>query len=613
MCGIAGGYKVDVNEQNLMDMVQAMKHRGPDDNGHWLDTNCQIGLGHARLSIIDLTASGHQPMLSSSQRFVISFNGEIYNYRSLRTQLAQLGVSFQSSSDTEVLLAAFEQWGVECLPKLEGMFGFALYDKQEDRLLLARDRFGEKPLYYYVTDKVGIWFASELKGLLASGQVPRKLNTARLGEWLALQTVHHPNSLVKEVYVLPPASYLVIQNGKVSTTRYWKPLRERGEVEAPTAQRKVRELLVHSVEQRLVSDVPVGAFLSGGIDSTVLVGVASAMHKQFNTYTVAFDDAAFKDGYYAAIAAKKFGTNHHEIKLSMAEVLQQVPDALAAIDHPSADGVNSYIVSKAVRAAGIKVALSGLGGDELFGGYASFGQLASIARYAPVLKLIPRMARGRLGRAMVTFKPTIPNRKRQAFLSSDLSLEGNYLLTRRYFFDDQAKKLLGKSAFDMPDLEADAQAWPYASISRFEMDFYMHDVLLRDTDQMSMKSSLEVRCPFLDSELAKYVWSLPDELKKATTINKPLLVNAMRDFIPDELVSRPKQGFSMPFDRWMRNELRSFCESKLSELKSTGVVSPNAVDQVWLNFLKGHPSVNWARVWLLVSLSSWMQTHRIET
>jgi asparagine synthase (glutamine-hydrolysing) len=611
MCGIAGFSKYKMSTEGLAKMLHAMKHRGPDDEGMYLDEHRQFGLGQVRLSIIDLTLGGHQPMWSKDRRHVIVFNGEVYNFLQIKDELINLGISFHSSSDTEVLLEAYIQWGTACLQRLEGMYAFAIYDFAKEGLFLARDRFGEKPLYYHATAAKQFIFASEIRALLTSGFVSPKLDTHNLHQFLSYQTVHVPGTLLTGVKMLEPAHCLWIDESGIKKENYWKLSFDRVRDTLPDARKNVRDLFMKSVGQRLVSDAPIGAFLSGGIDSTVLVGVASSIVKSFNTYTVAFDDSSFKDGYYAQVAATHFKTNHHEIKLSMDDVLHQVPLALDTIDHPSADGVNTFIVSSAVKKAGIKVALSGLGGDEVFGGYASFRLLSKLKSRAKWLNLVPAKLRHQTAALLNSRGAAIAQKKVSRYLASDLSLAENYLLTRRFFFNDQLRSLGVSDVGCMERVENEVSSEVYSSVSNWEIKYYMHDVLLRDTDQMSMANSLEVRTPFLDSQLVSYVLNLPDDFKYMDGINKSLLVSSLQEFIPEQLKTRPKQGFVMPFDRWMRNELIGYCESRLRYLEETRIFLPGSIINQWQLFVQKSPSINWARIWLLVTFSNWIKVNNI--
>lgn len=613
MCGISGYINTNLSKENLQNMLLCMKHRGPDDDGLFISANGKTGLGQVRLSIIDLSAHGHQPMFSDDGNWLIVFNGEIYNFKDIRAKLQAAGHQFKSNSDTEVLLHAYQKWGIDCLQELNGMFAFAIHNIRKNTTFIARDRFGEKPLYYQQTAGNGFVFASEIRSLLASTAVAPKLNRKVLPEFLAQQTVHYPNTLIENVYSLEPAHYVLIGENTFEKKCYWQAQIQPAEISHEQALKQVRDLFIDSVDKRLISDAPLGAFLSGGIDSTILVGVAANINKtKFNTYTVAFDNPAFKDGYYSQIAAKHFGTIHHEIKLSLNDVLHEIPQALQSIDHPSADGVNSYLVSKAVKSAGLKVALSGLGGDEIFGGYASFKQLSNLTQNNKYVQLVPQALRKGISNTVVNTNSSIKLQKISAYLQSDLSIENNYAITRQYFFNNQIKEL-SKSTFAGYNIlkENIPAPYSYSTISKLELNYYMHDVLLRDTDQMSMSNSLEVRAPFLDHRLLELVLSIPNSHKTDSKINKSLFVKALIDFIPEELLYRPKQGFVMPFDHWMRNELNSYCKQKLTYLKEKDIFDAHAIDHYWQCYLNKTDNVNWARLWLLVSFANWLETNNI--
>lgn len=611
MCGICGAINIRIEKSTLDAMVDSLRHRGPDDSGIYTDES-GIALGQTRLSIIDLSSGGHQPMVSSDGRHVMVFNGEIYNFLELQDQLKKVGYEFRSGSDTEVLINAFDHWGVECLGRLKGMFAFAIYDKVGRSLFIARDRFGEKPLYYSRTTSGGFLFASELRSLLVSGAIERELNTDVIGEFLSTQTVHPPATLVKDISALESGHYILVSENSFEKKCYWKPTVGRNDDDLTTAFSRVRELFMASVGRQLISDVPLGAFLSGGIDSTILVGVASLLSsKKFSTYTVAFDDSEFKDGYYSQKAADFFKTDHHEIKLKIDDVLHQVPAALNAFDHPSADGINTYLVSGAVAKSGLKVALSGIGGDEIFAGYDNFKLLSSLQEKSRWIGLFPKSARRGLTSLFERDQISIHTKKKLAYLKSNLSLSAAYEITRKFYFDLQIEKFGLKNRRNIIQSIEFQHGNSFSAISELELQYYMHDVLLRDTDQMSMNHALEVRAPFLDYELVDYVMSLPDDFKKDKSVNKPLFVNALMEFIPEELISRQKQGFSMPFDRWIRNELHSFCSDRLRNLKSMGLLEPDYIDSVWKQFKIKPQTINWSRIWLLVSLSNWISKNGI--
>lgn len=610
MCGIAGVFNHPATPAMLASMASSLAHRGPDDHGIFHDPQRHIGLVHTRLSIIDLSAGGHQPMASTTGNEIVVFNGEIYNYLQIKAELQGLGRTFSTGSDTEVLLEAYQQWGENCVERFEGMFAFALFDYTRDLLFVARDRFGEKPLYYSLLPQHGVLFGSEVRAMLKSGLCAAELDRTQLAFYLQQQSTHFPLTLVKNVLLIPPGHTCTFTRYSFKMRQYWSLSHSRSQATFSDASKTVRDLFIQSVKYRLVSDVPVGAFLSGGIDSTVITGVASSLHPAFNTYTVAFKDAKFEDGKYAAIAARKFNTRHHEIQLSDGDVLQQIPEALNAIDHPSADGINTFIVSKAVRQAGIKVALSGIGGDEVFAGYSSFSLLATLNKVSPLLKLVPSTIRVRLANWLWAGHANIGRKKLSQYLKSDMDLKSNYLLTRQYFFDDNLKRF-GLMPFNRLESRQRTGRNFLGDVSELELTHYMHDVLLRDTDQMSMAHALEVRAPFLDSALVDYVVALPDSLKVSSKGNKPLLVGALREFLPDELVHRPKQGFAMPFEHWMKNELNTFCEKQIKFLDGTDLFRRGSVALAWQEFIAGAASTNWARAWLLISLSHWIQKNNI--
>ena len=369
MCGIAGIISSNVGNDKaaaaLQRMNNAIAHRGPDAEGTWNDRYAY--LGHRRLSIIDLSDSGTQPLHSYDNRYVIIYNGELYNYKELRLQLQraikgtnQQPYFFKTQTDTEVILAAYMRWGADCLQHFNGMFAFAIYDKQEKNIFIARDRMGIKPLYYAFQNNTLV-FASEIRSVLQSNLVDKKINQNGLVDYLQYQTVHAPNTMVDEVKMLLPGHFLVIENNEIKTTSYWKLEKNINYASIGKSHedicRDVRTLFYEAVERRLVADVPFGAFLSGGIDSSAIVGAMSKISsQQVKTFSVVFNESEFSEAHYARIVSEKFKTDHHEIKLSPQDFLQQLPEALNAMDHPSGDGPNTYIVSKATKNAGITMA-----------------------------------------------------------------------------------------------------------------------------------------------------------------------------------------------------------------------------------------------------------------
>ena len=640
MCGIAGLLLAGQPEwrcpagndkagaRPLRSMVAVLGHRGPDDQGQVLLHRgpVTIGLGHTRLAILDPSPAGHQPMVEPRTGNWISFNGEIYNYRDLRAQLGEPAQGWTSRSDTEVILQAYAREGRECLARLRGMFALAIWDSQRGELLLARDRLGIKPLYYYSGDGFFL-FASELRALLVSGLVPRRLDAAGLRQYLAYQAVPAPRTLIDGIKSLPPGCWLTIRAGELpSQGRYWDLL-DDASLEAasasPTqARRRVGGLLREAVRLHLISDVPVAAFLSGGIDSSAIVGLMREMGVVPQTFTVTFAERRYDEASCARAVAEHYQTEHTEIHLDVQEMLDQVPSALTALDQPSGDAVNTYVVAQAVHQAGIKVALSGLGGDELFAGYPSFGRLERLSRPLALWGHVPRPAREWAGWVVHALGgSSAAANKAAAILEGDGSLASAFLPLREVLSELQRDALLE------PDWLANVPDWtdPYFPLlatafashpdagvltctSYAEARTYMHDVLLRDTDQMSMAHGLEVRVPLLDHELAEYVIGLPDALKATHGLPKRLLIESLNGLLPPNVVNRPKQGFVLPLDAWMRGPLHDFCRDRLGpgRLGGRGIFREKALAELWSAFLAGKPSATWSRVWLLVALEEWL-------
>lgn len=627
MCGIAGFTVSGSNEKNysgiISSMVNALKHRGPDVQNTWNDSTTY--LGHARLSIIDLSETSNQPMHSGDNRYVIIYNGELYNYRELKLELQRVAHGtgnqpyfFKTNSDTEVILAAYQRWGVECLSKFNGMFAFALYDTVEKTLFIARDRLGIKPLYYsYKNDQ--LVFASEIRSLLSSGFVERKLNRSVIGEYFLYQTVHAPNTIIEEVKMLMPGQYMLLKNGDLHLKKYWDLnnfTSVSNDLDYKQTCAKTKELLFQSVERRLVADVPFGAFLSGGIDSSAIVGIMSKMlNKKVETFNVSFDEGDFSEAKYAKKVAEKFGTNHHEIKLSSEDFLKQLPESLNALDHPSGDGPNTYVVSKATKQAGITMALSGLGGDEAFAGYDVFKRMSEINKKS-YLNIFPSILRKLPASIMKAKNKSVAGDKIYEVLTQPkVNVRSAYPISRKVFSDSQMDGLLRqKNSNNLGSLiskikETDKEHL-LSYVSALEINTYMQNVLLRDTDQMSMAVALEVRVPFLDYKLMEFVLGVKDEFKYPSTPKK-LLIDSLGDLLPDEVVNRPKMGFTLPWKHWLKNELKSFCEENVKSLSKRDFVNEKAVLNLWQQFLKEDVRVSWSRVWHLVVLENWLNKNNV--
>jgi len=632
MCGIFGilSREGDVSRDVLTRAQNCLAHRGPDDSGAVV-VDCsaaaayQLGFAHTRLSIIDLSPLGHQPMQDPVTGSWIVFNGEIYNFRELRTELEAAGVEFRSHSDTEVILAAYRVWGESCLLRLGGMFAFALWDAPRKRLVLARDPMGIKPLYYHQSEQTFI-FASEVRTLLQTGLVPQKVDPTGVLSYLAFGSVYEPWTIVEGVRAVPPGHVLAVENGSVSSREYWNPLQSfsRAGSESPSGNGvatadQLPATLRDAVLSHLVSDVPVGLFLSGGIDSSALVAILSHNGVRANTFSLVFQEAEFNEGQYSREIARRFGTEHHEIAVSQQDTLALLPDALCAMDQPTIDGINTYLVSAKTRAAGVKVALTGLGADEMFAGYSNFRRVPRMEAFSKQFGRLPRLARQPLAASMAMFAGRGDRSRKLAELATGHdSVVHPYFLVRMLFGAAERGALFSEglsgrrhedseNALESVLRESIARSStldPVNRVSYLESHFYMRNTLLRDSDFMSMAHGLELRVPFLDRALVEACFRIPGERKLEGNSPKSLLLASLGVELPREIVNRPKRGFTLPFERWLRGEMRPVVEDAL--LKSNWdqtSISASAVREVWNRFLAGETS--WSRPWSLFVLKRW--------
>jgi asparagine synthase (glutamine-hydrolysing) len=635
MCGIVGilAHKTQIPSAVLEQATHSLAHRGPDDSGTVLlkETGpepLEIGLGHRRLAILDLSPLGHQPMQDPLTGNWIVYNGEIYNFRDVRKELEQTGAGFFSQSDTEVLLKAYARWGEKCLTKFRGMFAFALWDAHRHRLFLARDPMGIKPLYYAQAGPYFL-FASEVRTLLGTGLLPRRVDHAGLINFLTYGSAYDPITLLEGVRSLPPGHTLTWEGGTVHQASYWDLTRDEtsGEESVSSlspeneehATSKLQPMLEEAVRLQLISDVPVGVFLSGGIDSSALVSILSQGRVTPSTFSIVFREADFSEAEYSRTIARKFHTDHHEITVSQEDVLDAIPDALRAMDLPTMDGVNTYFVSRETRAAGVKVALSGLGGDEVFAGYSSFRNIPRMERFARLWQHMPGAARGPLASAFAALSPANDQNRKLASLAGDNGrILHPYFLSRMLFTPGQRDLLFPGLNPQVAETAVASQrdrlarALPLDAVNRvsyLESRCYMLNTLLRDADFMSMSQGLEVRVPLIDHQLAKEVLALPGAWKLNGTPKK-LLVGALAGTLPDEIVHRPKRGFTLPFEHWLRKELRAEIEPVLGAKRINdgplgGLLDANQVQQVWKDFLRG--ATSWSRPWSLYVLQRWCE------
>ncbi len=608
MCSISGILSLGQPSRDAVArMNHAQKHRGPDDSGI---ASCDgVCLGNTRLAIIDTSTAGHQPMHDPQSGNWITYNGETYNFKDLRDDLGD--EPWISNTDTEVVLRAYRQWGIDAFRKLRGMFALAIWDAQKQTLLLARDPLGIKPLYYYA-DQQQFIFASELRALLASDLVPRKLSAAGLDSYLANGSVEVPLTIVEGIKQLLPGHCLEVNRQlDLREVEFAITKTETIDGNRDDAVARLRSELEESVRLHLVSDVPLGVFLSGGMDSSALVALMSRVTAQRpKTFSVVFDEAAYTEAPFSRAVAKRFKTDHSEIRLGEDRLLEILPDAIAAIDQPTMDGINTFVVSSAVKREGITVALSGLGGDELFAGYPSFRRALRFGSMPHASKQVLRAASGVGKRA---FNGSVQRDKFWQLMQSAGTPRDVYRISRQLFSGDVITWITGRNVNNASNGHREDDDVVNA-ISRLELRGYMTNTLLRDTDAMSMAHSLEVRVPFVDVKVTDLVLSLPGEWKlRGNDGPKPLLADAMSDLLPREFLGRPKMGFTLPFEKWMQGNLRGEIAAVIEDSKRLSSVGLNAqvVCKLWKKFLQSPNAVGWTRPWAIYVLVRWCEVNGI--
>src|SRR5579863_4254959 len=617
MCGIAGIFNKEepVQPDLIRRMTKSMSHRGPDAEGFFIDG--ELGFGHRRLSIIDLSEAANQPFEDASGRYIIIFNGEIYNYAEIQPSLSDY--PFRTHGDTEVILAGYIKWGAESLSRLRGMYTIVIWDKQERELFIARDRLGVKPLYYY-HDKDRFVFASEVRAILTTGVVKPKIDQGAIAEYFRYQSVGFPFSPVEGIRQIEAGTWMRIKNGQIHSRKYWDPTAANYDFDFTSekdVRKKVRDLMLQSVKRRLVSDVPVGAFLSGGIDSSAVVGLmVEAGDPSPYTFNISFDESAYDESKYADIIAKKFNTRHVQVRMKPEVMLGELTNALDAMDTPSGDGINTYVVSKAIHKEGIRVALSGVGGDELFAGYPIFENYIRLQQKNWIWKLPSSLRNSMSG---LLGKGEIKDRIRQLLAAASPAIAYSYPILRQIlspaalmdmtYLNESERETLSDQL--LAKQRALMKLPYYSQVTAAEYLGYTQNTLLKDTDQMSMANSLEIREPYFDQDLVEFVMSVPDQFK-VPVYPKSLLVESLKPLLPDEIVHRKKQGFVFPWKEWMKNELRSFCETRIHHIAQRNFIQGDHLKNTWKKFLSGDPNIRWQEIWLFVVLEYWMARNSIQ-
>ena len=577
MCGILGqvsSSKIDKNkfQKNLMKMV----HRGPDDSGLFISDN--IAFGHTRLSIIDLSECGHQPMIDSNDQYIIIYNGEIYNFQKIKKKLEKRGYNFKSNSDTEVLLYGFIEYREKIVEKIKGMFSFAIYNKENKEIFLARDHMGIKPLYYF-KDNNNFIFSSEIKCLK---NFSRGISDESKILFLSLGSIPEPLTIYKEIFSFPEGHYAYFSQNNLKITKYNEDEYEP-KINEPYSEivKKTKELLYKSVERHLISDAPIGTFLSGGLDSSVITSIAAQYKNDLYTLSLDFNEKDLSEKYYQQLIVKKYNTNHTNYVIDEKIFLENIHEFIASIDQPTVDGLNTFFVSKAAINSGLKSVLSGVGGDEIFYGYSTFKN----AKKINALNMLP----------LFIIDLMTKNKKLEKLdflkIGGDISI---YLPLRTIFSPIETAKILDTNVDfiykvlieNLIQYNPSNIKYLDDKISFFELNLYMKNQLLRDTDVFSMAHSLEIRVPFLDKDLVDYILKINPKHKFKNNINKSLLADASKDLVPTEIINRKKMGFELPFKYWFKNNINNF----------------NINETIQRDFLKN--KIHWSKVWSLFVINN---------
>lgn len=625
MCGISGFYsfKNVFSRQELQSMTDALAHRGPDASGYFMDQTA--GLGHRRLSIIDLSDTANQPMYSGNGRYVMVYNGEVYNYREIAIELKlNYKTDFKTSSDSEVILEAYAQYGPDFLQKLNGMFALAIYDKEKKELFVCRDRIGIKPLYYF-WDGENFAFASELSALLQLSFIPRELNRNAVYKFLHMGFAPAPQSIYKSIKKLESATWLKISKNALESHKFWDlnaHVQERLITREKEAIVKLSDLLMSSVQYQIKSDVPFGVFLSGGIDSSLITANAVNLSGvKVNTFSIGFEENKFNESVYAKAVANYLGTNHHEFIVSHKDAIALFDTIFEAYSEPFADpsAIPTMLVSKLARQH-VTVTLSGEGGDELFFGYGAYQWANRLNN--PMIKLFRHQIASLLKKYSSRFY-----RHAEYFLYPSEELQYSHILSQeQYYFslkevdellvpefvkhyETQSTELL--NAFDIAVKNLRRTLNPMERQALFDLHFYLQGDLLTKVDRASMHFSLETRVPYLDHRIIEFTLNLSPDLKYRNGTAKYLLKEILYQYVPKKFFDRPKQGFAIPLAKWLRNDLYFLIEEALSKEVVTkyNIVQYSKVEYLKKEFLNGK-DFYYSRLWLLIMLHKWLIKHQ---
>jgi asparagine synthase (glutamine-hydrolysing) len=616
MCGVIGFVHKNkmVKKSLLEEMARCLLHRGPDDEGYFLHhfQDYQIGLAHRRLSILDLSSLGHQPM--EFENLVITYNGEIYNFKEIRRELTEYGYAFKSESDTEVILKAFHHWGAPAVNRFTGMFALGIYDKRSNELHLFRDRMGLKPLYYYLND-ADIFFSSELKPLLKYPYFKKELNFHALYMYLYHGYIVSPHSVYSQVFKLEPGCHLHFKNGRVQIDRYWNLREKYGQLTERLKDESgviagLDEILTRAVKYRMISDVPIGALLSGGYDSSLITAVMQKLSPQpINTFTVGFVEAKYNEADYAKKVARHLGTNHHEVYLSMHETKALIPQISLYFDEPFGDSsvLPTILINKFAKSV-VTVVLTGDGGDELFCGYNSYDAVLRLKKFIPVGKIVS--AAGNYLSLNALLKHFGVRYLKYLYLNSNPSLINyGYLLSKSYLtgiIPDQPLKMESKY-LKIPEVSGNIQE----ANMFLDMLTYLPDDILKKMDGASMSVSLEARVPLLDHHVVQYALQIDHGLKYNQG-TKYVLKELAHKYIPANLLQRPKQGFAIPVNLWLKNELNYLLQHYLEKeyVRNQGIFNYDHINVLKHGFYKENKNGFFTKlVWNLVIFQLWSERY----
>lgn len=635
MCGFSGVLSnndwSNIAEQLLSAMGDSIRHRGPNDKGIWFDEKAGIGFAHRRLSVVDLSAAGHQPMASPNGRYVIAFNGEIYNHLKLRSQLEN--ISWRGHSDTETLLAGFDAWGIEkTIVHTTGMFAFAVWDKQNQTVTLGRDRAGEKPLYYGWQGK-SFLFGSELKALKLHPEFRKELNPEALSLLLRHNYIPAPHSVYKEIYKLQPGSLLQIslKNPEPKIKSYWSATQvAMDKMSAPfkgtnsEAVDELERIAKESIAQQMIADVPLGAFLSGGIDSSTVVALMQAQSTQaVRTFTIGFHEQQYNEAQHAKEVAQHLGTEHTEMYVTTNDALEVIPKLPTLYDEPFADSsqIPTYLIAQLAQ-QNVSVALTGDGGDELFCGYSRYplaekiwGNIDKVPM--PIRLLASKIIKGIPANAWSGLAAMIPRMNKTlgvkmhkgAELLSCSSVEMAY---NSFIAHQNRSQNLFSAEFTQQKMGLEDKLFTGSSLTDIDrmmlMDFisYLPDDILVKVDRAAMGVSLETRVPFLDHRFIEFAWSIPLAMKRYQGGNKWLLRQLAHRYVPSELIERPKMGFAIPVHSWLTGPLKKWSEELLDEslLSNAGIFNPHEIKKIWKNYQRGQSNPS-PLVWSILMFQSW--------